>query len=132
MRKNIFLICVMILLAGCAPVVTDIYNRECRGLTASQVRHLVTLSRAAMMRNHKAQNISPRELKRMLKTAPAVKINYRGDAYGTAFITWRLGTKIIGLRFDGELDAELPSMSLMTTTAPDADSILPDKSIPGR
>ena len=133
MKKfNIFIIIALLLICGCAPTVMDADNRPCRGLTDSEIQYLVNITRSAMKHSVKKKTISPDEAEFALKNPPMVKIEYRGDAFGTAHITWRVGTRIVGLRFDQELNITLPSCTLVVTTAPDKDSILPDKSLKGR
>ena len=85
-----------------------------------------------MKNNVKKGVVSAAEAAFAERNEPNVDIRYRGDRYGTAFITWRTRTRVIGLRFDNELDADIPSCSLAISTVPDAVSILPDKSIKGR
>jgi len=85
-----------------------------------------------MKNNVKKGMVSAAEAAFAEKNEPNVEIRYRGDRYGTAFITWRTRTRVIGLRFDNELDADMPSCALAISTVPDAVSILPDKSIKGR
>ena len=85
-----------------------------------------------MKNNVKKGVVSAAEAAFAERNEPNVDIRYRGDCYGTAFITWRTRTRVVGLRFDNELDADIPSCSLTTSTVPDAVSILPNKSIKGR
>ena len=132
MKSCIISLLLALVCCSCAPTTQDIYGKSCTALTDRQIKRLIIKSRLAMKNNVKKGVVSASEAAFAERNEPNVDIRYRGDCYGTAFITWRTRTRVVGLRFDNELDADIPSCSLTTSTVPDAVSILPNKSIKGR
>jgi hypothetical protein len=118
--------------SGCNTITTDIDGRPCVALTESETARLVAIARAGIKKNSAKGIVTKSEAAFVIRNRPQVRIQYRGDKFGTAFVTWRPRKRILEMRFDYDLTAKLPTCALTIADAPDAKSLMPDKSISGR
>ena len=118
--------------SGCNTITTDIDGRPCVALTETETARLVAIARAGIKKNSAKGIVTKSEAAFVIRKRPAVRILYRGDKFGTAYVTWRTSKRILEMRFDYDLTAKLPTCALTIADAPDAKSLMPDKSISGR
>lgn len=131
-----FFICLVavIMLSSCATYVTGTDGGKYEALTQKEINHLIIISRKAMPENLKKRLVSKREYDDVMRIVPTVKIEYRGDKYGTATVIWRTrGRKIEFQYHDYLTDEIIPRCSFSTSYIPDEERRLqPDYSLPGR
>ena len=136
MRYSAYCLCaILILLSGCAvhPEAVTIFGDPCKAITPGRTHELIVYSRLAIRKNAKKHQFTAQELDIINNTYPQLLAKYRGDCYGTFSILWNTPQRIIGMRYENDLNAELPSCALViTTTNGDYKSIKPDKTIRGR
>ncbi|MBR7155339.1 MAG: hypothetical protein IKD22_00750 [Lentisphaeria bacterium] len=135
MSKNFLLIlaalCTLIF-ARCSTMTTDFIGRPCVALTETETARLVAIARAGIKKNSSKGIVTKSEAAFVIRNRPQVRIQYRGDKFGTAYITWRTKKRILEMRFDYDLTATLPTCALTIADAPDDKSRMPDKSLSGR
>jgi hypothetical protein len=124
----------MLLLTSCAAKVAGTDGNMYQPLSKSQQERLIIISRASLKSNLDKKIISYTEYRDAINTKPSVRIDYRGDRFGTARITWRTRGRQLEFRFEDDLTAEIiPKTSFSTYVIPAHERrIQPDKSIPGR
>ncbi|MBO5668039.1 MAG: hypothetical protein J6S43_02840 [Lentisphaeria bacterium] len=123
----------VLLLTGCtSTVIVD--GVEYQALSKSQINHLVVISRAALQENLKKELITRQEYRYAMRNEPSVRVQYRGDRFGTATVSWRTGERLLEFRYDEDLTGEIiPKCSFATSFIPERErGIRPDKSLPGR
>ena len=124
----------MLLLCSCATGVKGADGNTYQALSKSQIDHLVIISRASLKNNLNKNIISRIEYQDAMRYDPSVRIDYRGDRFGTARIIWRTRGRQLEFRYDDDLTAEvIPKCSFSTYIIPAHERrIQPDKSISGR
>ena len=124
----------VMMFAGCAAYVTAENNEKYRALSKEEIRHLVDISRFSLKKSLKQRIISPAEYRFMMTNEPGIKINYRGDRFGTAVLSWQTKRRILEFRYEDDLTAEvIPGCTFSTYEIPAHErGITPDKTIPGR
>ena len=136
MKKSVFLCAAMLIMLGtsCATYVTGRDGSRYKALTSSQTEHLVNISRAALKRNLDKNIISRTEFQDAMRYEPMVRVDYRGDRFGTAKVIWRTRGRQLEFTYDEDLTAEIiPKCSFATYIIPAHERrIQPDKSIQGR
>lgn len=134
MRKFFICFVAVIMLSSCATYVTGTDGGKYEALTQKEINHLIIISRKAMPENLKKRLVSKREYDDVMRIVPTVKIEYRGDKYGTATVIWRTrGRKIEFQYHDYLTDEIIPRCSFSTSYIPDEERRLqPDYSLPGR
>jgi hypothetical protein len=134
MRKFFICLVAVIILSSCATYVTGTDGGKYEALTQKEINHLIIISRKAMPENLKKRLVSKREYDDVMRIVPTVKIEYRGDKYGTATVIWRTrGRKIEFQYHDYLTDEIIPRCSFSTSYIPDEERRLqPDYSLPGR
>jgi hypothetical protein len=134
MRKFFICLVAVIMLSSCATYVTGTDGGKYEALTQKEINHLIIISRKAMPENLKKRLVSKREYDDVMRIVPTVKIEYRGDKYGTATVIWRTrGRKIEFQYHDYLTDEIIPRCSFSTSYIPDEERRLqPDYSLPGR
>ncbi|MBE6357219.1 MAG: hypothetical protein E7058_08940 [Lentisphaerae bacterium] len=124
----------MLLFSGCATrVVQDGISYE--ALSKKEIAHLVLISRASLKNSLQKKLISRAEYRFALRNEPSVRIQYRGDRFGTASILWRTPVRVLEFRYDEDLTDEIiRKCSFSTYSVPkhERGEIKPDKSIKGR
>ena len=130
-----FSVLMLLLSSGCisGPTAMTDDGRKCRALTEKQLQYLIVMARNSL-RADKKNNISPAELRIINNTPPDLNIEYRGDCFGTAIITWETPTRKLGMWFDRHLDVSIPqcAMIVQNTDGKKFGRIRPDKSLRGR
>ncbi len=124
----------MLLLTSCAAKVAGSDGNMYQPLSKTQQDRLVIISRAALKSNLDKKIITYTEYRDAMNTPPSIKINYRGDRFGTARITWRTRGRQLEFSYDEDLTAEIiPKTTFSTYVIPAHERrIQPDKSLPGR
>ena len=124
----------MLLLTSCAAKVAGSDGNMYQPLSKKQQDRLVIISRAALKSNLDKKIITYTEYRDAMNTPPSIKINYRGDRFGTARITWRTRGRQLEFSYDEDLTAEIiPKTTFSTYVIPAHERrIQPDKSLPGR
>ena len=125
---------VMLLFCGCATTVIQ-NGVEYEALSKKEIAHLVLISRASLKDSLQKKLISSAEYRFAQRNDPSVRIQYRGDRFGTASIMWRTPARILEFRYDENLTDEIiRKCSFSTYTVPkhERGGIKPDKSIKGR
>lgn len=102
MKRTIgFLAGVLLLLAaGCGPTVM-VDGERFAALTQEEQKFLVRIARLSLKHSPKA--ISKEELAVVQKNDPAVELEYTGDKFGKALVTWQLPKRKLTVIFEGEL-----------------------------
>ena len=124
-----------LLFAGCssAPEGTTIFGDPCQPISAKRTHELIVYSRLAIRKNAKKYNFTPEEMRIVNKTYPQLMPKYRGDCFGTFLILWNTPQRVIGMRYENDLNAALPSCALVITTSDgDYKGVKPDKTLRGR
>ena len=120
---------------GCiiGPTATTDDGRTCRALSEKQLEYLIAITRNAL-KSDKKNKISAFELRIINTTRPDINIEYRGDCFGTAIITWETPTRKIGMWFDRHLDVRIPqcAMIVQNTDGKNFGRIRPDRNLRGR
>ena len=120
MRKFFICLVAVIMLSSCATYVTGTDGGKYEALTQKEINHLIIISRKAMPENLKKRLVSKREYDDVMRIVPTVKIEYRGDKYGTATVIWRTrGRKIEFQYHDYLTDEIIPRCSFSTSYIPD-------------
>ena len=131
-----FFVCLaaMLMLSSCATYVTGSDGNQYEALTEKEIDRLIIISRKAMPENLKKRLVSKREYEDVMRTLPTVKIDYRGDKYGTATVIWRTRGRKVEFQYHDFLTDEIsPRCSFSTSYIPDEERrIQPDYSLPGR
>ena len=125
----------LLLCSGCAaPQSTTIFGDPCEALTEKQFDYLIAFSRGAIKKNSAKYKITQEESNIVKNTPPRLQTEYRGNRYGTLFIIWDAPKRRIGMRFEGQLDIEMPSCALIlgSTDGKHVGGIKPDKTRRGR
>ena len=124
----------MLLLTSCAAKVAGSDGNMYQPLSKKQQDRLVIISRAALKSNLDKKIITYTEYRDAMNTPPSIKINYRGDRFGTARITWRTRGRQLEFSYDEDLTAEIIHKTTFSTYVIPAHErhIQPDKSLPGR
>ena len=112
-------------------VTTD--GRKCRALPDSQIEYLTVMTRNAIIKNAAKHQISAKELNQIRNTPPDLKIQYRGDCFGTLYLTWETPFRVVGMRFEDHLDVRIPQCALILrgTDGKKFQNPPPDRKIPG-
>ena len=124
----------MLMLCSCATKVAGTDGNMYEPLSRKQIDHLIIISRAALKTNLDKRIITRTEYRDAIQSEPMVKIDYRGDRFGTARVTWRTRGRQLEFRYDDDLTQEIiPKCSFSTYIIPAHERrIQPDKSIQGR
>ena len=124
----------IMLFCGCSTtVIQDGVAYE--ALSKKEIAHLVLISRASLKDSLQKKLISRAEYRFALRNEPSVRIQYRGDRFGTASILWRTPVRVLEFRYDENLTDEIiRKCSFSTYSVPEHErgGIKPDKSIKGR
>lgn len=133
LKSVLYSIAALLILSGCAVYVTGYDGNEYKALSEKQIRHLVHISRVSLKKNLSKKIISPGEYRDAMNMQPEIRIDYRGDRYGTANISWRTRGRKLEFLYHDDLTAEVLPCSFATSVIPPQERrIMPDKSIPGR
>lgn len=136
MKHPIITALAMILLCGgcAAPDATTIFGDPCEALSAKQLSYLTGFSRTALKKNAVKYKFTREELDIVKNSEPRLRTEYRGNRYGTLFVLWDTPKRILGMRFEGKLDIEVPSCAMIigSTDGSDVGAIQPDKTRRGR
>ena len=118
---------------GCASYVT-VGDQRYRALSRSQIDRLVLISRASLKESLNKKMITRLEYDEAMHLDPEVRIDYRGDEYGTAEITWRTGGRRLQFYYFDDLTEEIiKKCAFAISDIQEGERrIVPDKSIPGR
>lgn len=129
----LFAFCTALFISGCTSTVT-VDGVKYQALSKSQTARLVTISRASMHENLKKQLVTRQEYRYVMHNEPSVRIQYRGDRFGTATVSWRTKERLLEFRYDDDLTRKIiPKCSFATSVIPERErGIRPDKSLPGR
>ena len=131
--KTLLSLLTALLLAGCASYV-EVDGKRYRKLSDSEVQRLVDISRASLSSSLKKRIISRQEYREAMREEPQIRIVYRGDAYGDAYLIWRTSGRQLEFRYHDDLrDTVITRTSFSVSNIPDEDRrIVPDRSVPGR
>ena len=118
---------------GCASYVT-VGDRRYRTLSRGQIDRLVLISRASLKESLRKKMITKPEYDEAMHRDPEVRIDYRGDEFGTAEITWRTGGRRLQFYYMDDLTEEIiKKCAFAISDIPEQERrIVPDKSVPGR
>lgn len=129
----VFSFMLLIAVSGCVSHVTMPDGNEYRALSRSEINRLILISRLSLKDNLDKKLITRKEYTDAMRNEPTVRIDYRGDRFGTATITWRTRDRKLEFYYHDDLTAEVLPCSFATSFIPPEErSIAPDKSIPGR
>ena len=131
----ISVLAILLLCCGCAaPTATTVFGDPCEALSEKQLTYLAGFSRTALKKNAVKYKFTQEELDIVKNTEPRLRTEYRGNRYGTLFVLWNTPKRILGMRFEGALDVEVPSCAMVigSTDGSDVGSIQPDKTRRGR
>ena len=130
-----FFILSVLIFNGCVmgPTATTSDGRKCRALSDKQLSYLVAMARNAL-KSDKKNNISAGDLRIINTTAPDINIEYRGDCFGTAIISWETPTRKLGMWFDRQLDLRIPqcAMIVQNTNGKNFGRTKPNRTLRGR
>ena len=130
-----FFVLTALISGGCiiGPTATTSDGRTCRALSEKQLEYLIVMARNALKAD-KRNKISAFEMKIINTTRPDINIEYRGDCFGTAIITWETPTRKLGMWFDRYLDVRIPqcAMIVQNTDGKNFGRIRPDRNLRGR
>ena len=133
MKKHILLGSLLLfLLTGCATYVEVDGNRY-KALSGSQQEYLVQVSRHSLSRQLKKGLVTRAECNYVMRNQPEIRIQYRGDRYGSAVISWRTPGRLLEFHYEDDLTVQYPVCSFaVRPLQPTERGVQPDKSIPGR
>lgn len=102
MKKTVcFLASALLLLAaGCGPTV-KVDGETYAALTEEEQKFLIRLARLSLERSPKA--ISKEELAVVKKKEPGMELEYTGDKFGKALVSWQLPERKLTVIFEGEM-----------------------------
>ena len=125
------MLCCTLFCCSCATYVTGEDGQSYKALTRSQKEHLVIISRGSLTERLRSGIITRQEYYDAMHNEPMVRIDYRGDRYGTATITWRTRGRILEFRYEEDLTADIIEKCTFSTgiIPPHERRIQPDKSI---
>ena len=116
---------------SCATYVTTEDGSRYKALSRSQIEHLVTISRASLHDSLTKGMITRVEYYDAIHSEPMVRVDYRGDRFGTATVSWRTRGRLLEFRYEDDLTAKIIQKCLFSTSIipPQERRIQPDKSI---
>ena len=116
---------------SCATYETGEDGNSYKALTARQKERLVIISRGSLTGRLEDGIITRQEYYDAMHNEPMVRIDYRGDRYGTATVTWRTRGRQLEFRYDEDLTAEIIEKCsfAISISPPQERRIQPDKSI---
>ncbi len=116
---------------SCATYETGEDGKSYKALTAAQKEHLVIISRGSLTERLESGIITRQEYYDAMHNEPMMRIDYRGDRYGTATLTWRTRGRLLEFRYDEDLTAEIIEKCSFSIgiIPPHERHIQPDKSI---
>ncbi|MBO7327508.1 MAG: hypothetical protein J6W00_01890 [Lentisphaeria bacterium] len=134
MRLILFALFAVSGLCSCATYVTGSDGNRYEALSKREINHLVTVSRNSLRDNLKKRLITRKEYFDAMRSEPSVKIEYRGDKYGTATVIWRTSDRKLEFKYHDYLTADVITRCTFSTSyISDADrGIQPDFSLKGR
>ena len=134
MRSVLFALCAVLFLCSCATYVTGTDGNLYEALSESEIDDLINISRKALNTNYKKHMITRNEYRDAMRLQPTVKVEYRGDKYGTATVIWRTSGRKLEFKYHDYLtDEVIPRCSFSTSYIPDEERrIQPDLSLQGR
>lgn len=135
MNKIIFSAAALLIvfLCGCTALVTMPDGTSYEALSNSEISRLVMISRLSLKENLQKKLITKAEYYDAMRKDPTVKIDYRGDRFGTATVTWRTRHRKLEFFYHDDLTAEVMPCSFATSFIPPEERLIaPDKSIQGR
>lgn len=134
MKKVLVCAMALFLCCSCARYVTGADGNEYEALSDGEIEHLIIISRKAMVDNLKKKLVTQREFDDVMRLQPIVKVDYRGDKYGTATVIWRTRGRKLEFQYHDYLTEEvIPRCSFSTSFIPASERrIQPDLSLPGR
>lgn len=123
-----------VVFCSCAAYVTTNDGMVYEALDDSEKARLVAIARKSLEDSLRKKMITSIEFNDAMKLAPEIKINYRGDKFGTAVVTWMTRGRRLEFRFDEDLTEDIIVKTSFSTSyiAPSERGVQPDKSIPGR
>ncbi|MBR7120689.1 MAG: hypothetical protein IKC94_00420 [Lentisphaeria bacterium] len=106
-------------------------GNEYEALSKREIAHLVEISRAALQERLNKGIITRQEYYDAMHNEPMVRIDYRGDRFGTATITWRTRGRKLEFWYDENITSEtIPMCSFSVGIIPPQERrVQPDKSI---
>ena len=116
---------------SCATYETGEDGNSYKALTTRQKERLVIISRGSLTGRLEDGIITRQEYYDAMHNEPMVRIDYRGDRYGTATVTWRTRGRQLEFRYDEDLTAEIIEKCsfAISIIPPQERRIQPDKSI---
>jgi hypothetical protein len=133
MKKFLLIpILLLLFLSGCVTYV-EVDGVRYAALSESQKARLVAVCREALKKNYHKKIITRKEYEFCRTNAPVIKIRYRGDYFGSAWVSWYTPGRLLEFLFEEDLTAEQPLCAFSVGHIPESDRrILPDKSVRGR
>jgi hypothetical protein len=130
----LFALCAVLLQCSCATYVTGTDGNLYEALSESEINDLIDISRVALNTNYKKRMITRNEYRDAMRSRPSVKIEYRGDKYGTATVIWRTSGRKLEFKYHDYLTDEIiPRCTFSTSYIPDEERrVQPDFSLQGR
>ena len=123
-----------VIFCSCATYVTTSDGETFEALSKKDKARLVAISRRSLEDSLRKRMVTQIEYNDAMKLSPEIKVDYRGDKFGTATVTWMTRGRKLEFRFDEDLTQEIIVKSSFATSyiAPSERGVQPDKSIPGR
>lgn len=90
----------MMMITGCGPTV-KVNGERYAAVTPEEQKFLIRLARLSLENSPKA--ISREELAVVQKREPEMKLEYTGDKFGKAQVSWQLPERKLAVVFEGEL-----------------------------
>lgn len=133
MKKFLWLLVLMTLFLGGCTTYVEVNGERYAALSSSQKIRLTGVCREALKKNLAKNIITRREYEFCRKNDPVIKVRYRGDYFGSAWVIWHTPERLLEFLFEGDLTAEKPLCAFSIGHIPESERrIQPDKSIPGR
>ena len=133
MKKWLWLFPVLMLLCGGCTAWVEVDGERYAALNDSHKSRLVAICRKALQNNLAKGIITRSEYDFCRKNDPVIKVRYRGDYFGSAWVIWRTPERLLEFLFEEDLIAEKPLCAFSIGHIPESERrIQPDKSIPGR
>jgi hypothetical protein len=121
------------LLCSCTTYVITPDGQKYEALSKDEISRLIIISRLSLKDARNKNLITRNEYHDAMTLPPEVKIEYRGDRFGTAHVIWRTRDRLLEYLYHDDLTAEvMPCSFSVSYIPPEERRIMPDKSIPGR
>lgn len=90
----------LLLITGCSPTV-KVNGESYVAVTPEEQKFLIRLARLSL--EHSPKAISKEELAVVQKKEPGMELEYTGDKFGKALVSWQLPERKLTVVFEGEL-----------------------------